>query len=272
MFAKGIREGKTYREILHENEGGFGIVDDNGRFTSRNFRGNNMSEIFQSVGGEHTPDEISEMESRGIQEPQQHTLTSNEIEGVKSGAGADMIDHALDNLADTYNRLPEVPTSTARTIGKGIYRGVVDSMKTDSFLEGLAGGIVGDAVANEVDEHIGRLSGELGNLQHSTISFGTAGAFVGGAEAGLYGLGAGLAGEGARYGTDELLKKLGAGSEVRGNLDAVMSGAVSGAVMGSMAGAVGAAIGAGVGAVISEGAYVAEHYGDKIENFFKNIF
>jgi hypothetical protein len=99
-----------------------------------------------------------------------------------------------------------------------------------------------------------------------------AGASIGGLEAGAYGLVAGFAGEGARYGTDELLKKLGAGEGVRGNVDALVSGAVSGAVMGSIGGAVGSAIGAGVGALLSEGAYVAEQYGDKIKNFFENIF
>ena len=272
MFAKGVREGKTYREILNQNEGGFGIVDENGRFTSRNFEGNNMSKIFQSVGGEHTPDEISEMRSQGTQQPHEHTLTENEVRGIKAGAGADMIDHALDDLAATHERLPPVPTSELRTVGKGIYRGVADSMKTSAFVEGAVGGVVGEAVADSVDKNIGRLPGEFGQLQHSTVSFGVAGAALGGVEGGVYGLGAGLVGEATRYGTDELLKKLGAGEQVRGNLDAVMSGAAAGAVMGSAAGVVGAAIGAGVGAVISEGAYVAEEYGDKIVNFFKNIF
>jgi hypothetical protein len=51
-----------------------------------------------------------------------------------------------------------------------------------------------------------------------------------------------------------------------------MSGAASGAVMGSVGGPLGAAVGAGVGAIISEGAYVAENYGAKVINFFKNIF
>ena len=272
MFAKGIRENKTYREILNENEGGFGIVDSEGRFTSRNFRGNNMSQIYQAVGGEHTPDEIDEMTAQGSQEPHEHTLTDNEVRGIKSGAGTDMIDHALDNLADTYERLPPVPSTTARTIGKGIYQGVADSMKSESILEGVGAGIVGDMVATGVDHQIGRLPGELGNLQHSAVSFGTAGAMLGGAEMGVYGAAAGLAGEAARYGTDELLKSLGAGQQVRGNVDAIMSGAVSGAVMGSVGGPVGAAIGAGVGAVVSEGAYLVTTYADKVENFFRNLF
>ena len=272
MFAKGIREGKTYREILHENEGGFGIVDNNGRFTSRNFEGNNMSQLFQAVGGEHTADEISEMRLQGTQRPHEHTLTENEVQGIKAGAGADMIDHALDNLADTHMRLPEVPSSTLRTVGKGIYRGVADSMKTEAFTEGVVGGLIGEGVASAVDRNIGKLPGELGELQHSSVSFGVAGAAIGGLEAGAYGMAAGLAGEGARYGTDELLKKLGAGDEVRGNVDALVGGAVSGAVMGSIGGPVGSAIGAGVGAVLGEGAYVATHYGEKIANFFENLF
>ena len=272
MFAKGVREGKTYREILNENEGGFGIIDDNGRFTSRNFRGNNMSRIFEAVGGEHTADEIIEMESKGSQQPHEHTLTENEIQGVKAGAGAPMVDHALDNLATIHERLPPVPSSNIMTIGKGIYKGVADSFKTSSMIEGVGAGIVGEATANAIDNTVGKLPGELGNLQHSTESFAVAGAFLGGIEGGAYGMVAGLAGEGARYGTDELLKKLGAGSEVRGNLDSVVAGAVSGAVMGSVAGPIGAVIGAGVGAVISETAHVAENYGDKIVNFFKNIF
>jgi hypothetical protein len=272
MFAKGIREGKTYREILHENEGGFGIVDENGRFTSRNFRGNNMSQIFEAVGGEHTPDEILEMTARGVRQPHQHTLTENEVAGVKDGYGANMIDHALDNLADTHQRLPEVPTTALRTFGKGVYRGVVDSLKTEAFAEGLVGGLAGEAVASGIDRTVGRLPGEVGEIQHASVSFGVAGAVIGGLETGGVGLVAGFAGEGARYGTDELLKKLGAGTEVRGNLDAVMGGAVSGAVMGSVAGPVGAAIGAGVGAVLGEGAYVATHYGEKIVNFFEKIF
>ena len=273
MFAQGVREGKTYRQILHENEGGFGIIDDNGRFTSRNFEGNNMSQIFQAVGGEHTADEITEMRLQGTQPPHEHTLTENELTGVKDGVGADMINHALDNLADTHARLPAVPSSTLRTVGKGIYRGVADSLKTEALTEGVVGGLIGEGVASAVDRKIGRLPGELGKLEHSTVSFGVAGASIGGLEAGAYGLVAGFAGEGARYGTDELLKKLGAGEGVRGNVDALVSGAVSGAVMGSMAGgAVGSVIGAGVGALLSEGAYVAEQYGDKIKNFFENIF
>tara|TARA_B100000683_G_C12501364_1_gene557772 strand:+ start:137 stop:1828 length:1692 start_codon:yes stop_codon:yes gene_type:complete len=272
MFAQGVREGKTYRQILHENEGGFGIVDDNGRFTSRNFRGNNMSQIFEAVGGEHTPDEITEMEAQGVQRPHEHTLTENELTGVKAGHGADMIDHALDNLAGTHERLPPVPTSKIRTIGKGIYRGVADSFKTEAFVEGVFGGLAGEAVASGVDRTIGKLPGELGELQHSAVSFGVAGGVLGGVETAGYGFVAGLAGEATRYGTDELLKKLGAGKDVRGNVDAIMSGAVSGAVMGSMAGPVGSAIGAGVGAVISEGAYVATHYGERIANFFEKIF
>ena len=73
------------------------------------------------------------MEHRGIQRSHEHTLTDNELQGIRSGAGSDMIDHALDNLAGTYERLPPVPTSSVRTIGKGIYRGVVDSMKTSAM-------------------------------------------------------------------------------------------------------------------------------------------
>ena len=272
MFAKGIREGKSYREILHENEGGFGIVDDNGRFTSRNFRGNNMSTIFESVGGEHTPDEISEMMSKGVQQPHEHTLTENELTGIKMGGGADIVDHALDDLAATHERLPPVPSSNARTVGKGIYRGVADSLKTSSVVEGVGAGLVGDFVANQVDKNIGTLPGEFGKIEHSGVSFATAGAMLGGAEGGVYGLAAGIAGETVRYGTDELLKKLGAGEQVRGNVDALMSGAASGAVMGSVGGPLGAAVGAGVGAIISEGAYVAENYGAKVIKFFKNKF
>jgi len=272
MFAKGIREGKSYREILLENEGGFGLIDSNGRFNSRNFRGNNMSKIFQDVGGEHTAEEILEMEHRGIQRSHEHTLTENELQGIRSGAGSDMIDHALDNLAGTYERLPPVPTSSVRTVGKGIYRGVADSMKTSAMVEGVAGGVAGEMIANKIDKTVGKLHGEWGELQHATESFGAAGALLGGAEGGAYGMAAGFAGEATRYGTDELLKKLGASDNVRGNLDAVMSGAVSGAVFGSMGGALGSAIGAGVGAILSEGAYVAETYGDKIAHFFQNIF
>lgn len=272
MFAKGIREGKTYREILHQNEGGFGIVDENGRFTSRNFRGNNMSQIYEAVGGEHTADEITEMTSQGVQQPHEHTLTVNELEGIKAGKGADMIDHALDNLADTHARLPEVPTTALRTVGKGIYRGVADSLKTKALIEGVGGGLAGEFVAQGIERTVGKLPGELGELQHSGVSFGVAGAVIGGLETGGYGLGAGLVGEATRYGTDELLKKLGAGKEVRGNLDSLMAGASSGAVMGSMAGPVGTAIGAGVGAILGEGAYVATHYGAKIGRFFKKLF
>jgi hypothetical protein len=145
-------------------------------------------------------------------------------------------------------------------------------LKTSSVVEGVGAGLVGDFVANQVDKNIGTLPGEFGKIEHSGVSFATAGAMLGGAEGGVYGLGAGIAGETVRYGTDELLKKLGAGEQVRGNVDALMSGAASGAVMGSVGGPLGAAVGAGVGAVISEGAYVAENYGAKVINFFKNIF
>ena len=274
MFAKGIREGKTYREILNENEGGFGVVDDNGRFTPRNFRDNNLSKIFQAVGGEHTPDEIAEMDRHGRRPDlnTDHVLTENEIRGLKTGAGADMINHALDDLRETHLRLPELPSTTLRTFGKGVWRGVTDSLKPQAFEEGLVGGLAGEAVSKAFERTVGKLPGELGELQHSTMSFGVAGAFIGGAEAGAYGLGAGLVGEATRYGTDKLLQKLGAGEGVRGNLDALMAGASSGAVMGSSFGLPGALIGAGVGSVLSEGAYVAEHYGEKISNFFEKLF
>jgi len=274
MFAKGIREGKTYREILHENEGGFGIVDDNGRFTPRNFRDNNMSKIFQAVGGEHTPDEIAEMDRHG-RHPDvdtDHILTENELTGLKNGAGADMINHALDDLMDSHARLPELPSTTLRTVGKGIYRGVTDSLKPQAFEEGLVGGLAGEAASSAFERTVGKLPGELGELQHSTMSFGVAAAFVSGAEMTPYGLTAGLVGEAARYGTDELLKKLGAGEGVRGNVDALVAGASSGSVLGSAFGPVGSLVGGGVGAVLSEGAYVAEHYADKISNFFQKIF
>jgi len=279
MFSQGVREGKTYRQILHENENGFGIVDSNGRFTSRNFKGNNMSEIFQAVGGEHTPSEIDEMTLQGVQEPSGHTLTDNELAGMRSGAGADMIDHALDSVADTYTRLPELPTTTARTIGKGIYKSAADSMKASSLAEGLFYGYLGEKAASGLDRTIGKLPGELGKVEHAGVASGVAGALMGGIETGGYGLAAGVVGEGVRYGTDELLKKMGAGEGVRGNVDALMGGAAAGAVMGSALGPVGAAVGAGAGAVIGEGAHLVEEYGDDIRdaakpivNFFRNLF
>jgi hypothetical protein len=273
MFSKGLREGKTYRQILMENEGGFGVVDDLGRFTSRNFRGNNMSKIFEAVGGSHTPDEIEEMASHGTQTPHEHTLTDNEVRALKNGDGVHLVDHALDGLAEGYERLTPLQPSTLREVGSGIYKGVSDTISfKQSALEGFGAGIAGELVARGSEAVIGRAGGETGNLQHSGVSFATAGALVGGASGAKFGLGAGLVGEATRYGTDELLKKMGAGKEVRGNLDAIMEGASAGAVLGSEGGLLGAVVGAGVGAIVNEGAYVATHYGSKIEHFFENIF
>ena len=87
-----------------------------------------------------------------------------------------------------------------------------------------------------------------------------------------YGFAAGVGGEVTRYGTDTLLKKLGASDELRGHLDAAMSGAASGAIMGSAVGPVGSAIGTGVGAILGEGAHLATEYGSKIKSFFENLF
>ena len=120
---------------------------------------------------------------------------------------------------------------------------------------------------------MGRLPGELGHLQDSAVSFSAAGAFIGGLEGGGVGLAAGLVSEGTRYGTDELLKKLGASDELRGNLDAITSGAAAGAVLGGAAGGpLGAAVGSVVGGVVSETAHVVEEYGSRIAHFFENIF
>jgi len=272
MFAKGVREHKTYRQILNENEGGFGIVDAEGRFTSRNFEGNNMSELFKAVGGVHTESEIQEMRNHTTRQPQPHTLSDDELIGLQNGQGADMVNHALDNLSDTHARLPELPTTTFRTIGSGIFSGIVDSFKPTTLMEGLGAGIVGEVVATGIDKLIGKLPGEFGELQHSTESFGVAGLLTAGLEGGAYGALAGLASEGARYGTDELLKHMGASAGVRGNVDALVAGATAGAVLGSVGGVVGSVVGAGVGAVISETAHVITTYGDRIEHFFKNIF
>ena len=104
MFSDGVREGKTYRQILNENESGFGVVDQNGRFTSRNFRGNNLSKLFESVGGEHMPDEIAEMALHGTQTAHEH-ISDAEIQGIRR-QGANMIDHAP-MVSRTYERLPE---------------------------------------------------------------------------------------------------------------------------------------------------------------------
>ena len=273
MFAQGIREGKTYRQILMSHEGGFGVADERGTFTARNFRGNNMSRIFEAVGGEHTEDELAEMASHGTQPPSEHTLTENELAAIKAGDGVDLIDHALDEVAGSYERLPPVQRSALRDVGKGIYKGVSDALPfKQSAIEGLAAGIVGEYGASEIESVVGRAPGELGNVQHSGTSFAIAGGLIGGVTSAAYGFGAGAVGEGVRYGTDKLLQKLGAGDGVRGNLDALMQGAASGMVLGAEAGPVTAAIGAGIGAIVSEGAHLASEYGDKIKNFFENIF
>ena len=78
--------------------------------------------------------------------------------------GADMRCHVLDNLAGTRARLRAVPSSTVRTVGKGIYRGVADSLKTEALTEGVVGGLIGEGVASAVDRKIGRRPGELGKL------------------------------------------------------------------------------------------------------------
>ena len=272
MFRQGIAQGKSYREILLENENGFGIIDANGAFTPRNFEGNNMSQIFQAVGGVHDESELREMRLQGTQQPHEHTLTENELAGLERGAGVDMIEHHMNELAGNFDRLAPVTQTAAMTIGKGIYRGVADSFKTGTFVEGMIGGVIGEVGANTIDHVIGRMHGELGNIQHSGESFGIAAGAIGGLGAMGYGFAAGVGGEVTRYGTDTLLKKLGASDELRGHLDAAISGAASGAIMGSAAGPVGSAIGAGVGAILSEGAHLATEYGSKIKSFFDNLF
>jgi len=272
MFAKGIREGKSYREILMENEGGFGVVDTNGHFTPRNFLGNNMSEIFQAVGGEHTEEEIEAMREQGIQEPYQHTITDNEVVGFMAGAGADMVEHSIDEVFQSYKRLPPVPTSGWRTFGEGVRKGVTDSLKPSQLGEGVIAGVAGELGANAFEHTVGRLPGELGNIQHSGTSFGIASTLLTGtAEGGLVGVGAGVLGEGARYGTDNLLQKLGASEKVRGNVDSLVQGSVQGAVLGSVGGAIGSAIGGVVGGVIGEGAYLLSH-SDRVKKFFHKLF
>ncbi len=149
---------------------------------------------------------------------------------------------------------------------------LIDSFKPSALAEGAVAGLAGQYVANTLDRAVGRLPGELGHLQDSAVSFGAAGAFIGGLEGGGIGFAAGLVSEGTRYGTDELLKKLGASDEVRLNLDAITSGAAAGAILGSAAGPLGAAVGAAVGGVVSETAHVVDEYGSRIAHFFENIF
>jgi hypothetical protein len=274
MFAKGIREGKSYREILMENEGGFGIVDAQGHFTPRNFLGNNMSEIFQAVGGEHTEEEIEAMRAQGVQERSHHTLTDNEIIGLMGGAGADMIDHALDMTSETYQRLPPVPTTAWRTFATGVRKGVSDSIKPNELGKGFLAGVGGEIGASAFESEVGRLPGEFGNVQHAGMSFGIASTILTrSAEGGLAGVGAGVLGEGARYGTDKLLQKLGAGEKVRGNVDSLVAGSVQGAILGASAGGglVGAAIGSVVGGIVGEGTYLLSH-SDRVKHFFQKLF
>jgi len=240
MFHKGVKQGKSYTEILKENEDGFGILNRDGTIGVRGGRGSNMSQMFEAVGGRHTSDELRQMERIPEGDYAPLRLSNEEITHIRNGKGVDMIHDIHDTIQDTY-QLPRGAkwnsTSLARASG---------GMILASF--------AGDAVASQVDEY-SPLKGEARNIQHSGVSFAVASGLLEGSSAMGLGFGAGVAGEITHYGTEKLLSKVGASEEVTHNLSAFTSGATSGAILASSLGLPGMLIGSAIGGVVSEAMY-----------------
>ena len=249
MFHKGVKEGKTFKQILKDHENGFGILTEDGAIGVRGGRGSNVSEMFQAVGGRHTAAELQEMRSLPEGDYQPNRLSPEDMRAIRNGKGVQMIHDIHDTIADTHD-LPKGTTWTAGSLARG----------TGGML--LAGAI-GEGVASAVDK-VSPFTGETENVAHSGVSFSVAtGLLEGSASLGL-GFVAGAAGEVARYGTEKLMNTIGVNASVAHNLAAFTSGATSGAVVGSALGPVGAAVGGLTGGVLGEAAYVITHYLPKL--------
>ena len=241
MFHRGVQQGKTYTDILKEHEGGFGILNEDGSIGVRGGHNSNMSQMFQAVGGEHTMDEVRQMDRLPRFEETPMRLSEQDILDIRAGKGVQMMHDIHDTIADTYS-LPTGAKWNASSMARAS-----GGM--------LVAGLIGEGVARGVDK-ISPLKGEAKNLEHSGVAFGVASGLLEGASSMGLGVVAGVGGEASRAITEKVMHKIGVNEEVAHNLSAFTSGATSGAIMGSTFGAPGALVGGLIGGVANEAMYL----------------